>query len=77
MRIGDVAGAIEIFKLNVDPFPQEWNVYDSLGEAYLKLSNKPEAIKNYKRSLELNPNNDNGRGVLKSLGAQSITTPIE
>jgi CubicO group peptidase (beta-lactamase class C family) len=77
MRMGDVAGAIEIFKLNVDQFPQEWNVYDSLGEAYLKLGNKPEAIKNYKRSLELNPNNDNGRGVLKSLGAQSITTQIE
>lgn len=68
MRMGDVAGAIEIFKLNVDQFPQEWNVYDSLGEAYLKLGNKADAIKNYKRSLELNPNNDNGRGVLKSLG---------
>ena len=53
---------------NVDQFPQEWNVYNSLGEAYLKLGNKPEAITNYKRSLELNPNNDNGRGVLKSLG---------
>ena len=77
MRMGDVAGAIEIFKLNVDQFPQEWNVYDSLGEAYLKLGNKPEAIKNYKRSLKLNPNNDNGRGVLKSLGAQSITTQID
>ncbi|MGB6687818.1 MAG: tetratricopeptide repeat protein [Terracidiphilus sp.] len=66
--MGDVAGAIEIFKLNVDQFPQEWNVYDSLGEAYLKLGSKADAIKNYKRSLELNPNNDNGRGVLKSLG---------
>jgi CubicO group peptidase (beta-lactamase class C family) len=69
MRMGDVAGAVEIFKLNVEQFPQEWNVYDSLGEAYLKFGNKAEAIRNYKRSLELNPDNDSGRGVLRSLGA--------
>lgn len=68
MRMGDIAGAVEIFELNVEQFPQEWNVYDSLGEAYLKLGNKAEAISNYKRSLELNPKNDNGRDVLKSLG---------
>lgn len=68
MKMGDIAGAVEIFKLNVDQFPQEWNVYDSLGEAYLKLGYKAEAISNYKRSLELNPKNDNGRDVLKSLG---------
>jgi hypothetical protein len=68
MRMGDVAGAVEIFKLNVEQFPREWNVYDSLGEACLKLGDKTEAIRNYKKSLELNPGNDNGRGALKSLG---------
>ena len=68
MRMGDTAGAVEIFKLNVEQFPQEWNVYDSLGEAYLKLGNKSEAITNYKKSLDLNPKNENGRDVLKSLG---------
>ena len=66
--MGNTAGAVEIFKLNVEQFPKEWNVYDSLGEAYLKIGNKAEAIKNYKKSIELNPNNDNGIGVLKSLG---------
>lgn len=69
MRMGDTVGVVEIFKLNVEQFPQDWNVYDSLGEAYLKMGNKAEAITNYKRSLELNPNNNNGRDVLKSLGA--------
>ena len=68
MRMGDVAGAVEIFKLNVEQYPQDWNVYDSLGEAYLKLGNKAEAIKNYQKSLDLNPQNDNGRTVLKGLG---------
>jgi CubicO group peptidase (beta-lactamase class C family) len=68
MRMGDTAGAVEIFKLNVEQFPREWNVYDSLGEAWLKLGNKPEAIKNYRKSLELNPQNENGRKMLKTLG---------
>jgi len=66
--MGDAPGAVEIFKLNVEQFPQEWNVYDSFGEAYLKLGNKAEAIANYKKSLQLNPKNDNGRDELKSLG---------
>ena len=69
MRLGDVAGAVEIFKLNVEEFPGEWNVYDSLGEAYLKLGDKTNAILNYRKSLELNPQNDNGRDVLRSLRA--------
>jgi CubicO group peptidase (beta-lactamase class C family) len=68
MRLGDVAGAIEIFKLNVEEFPGEWNVYDSLGEAELQLGDKSNAILNYRKSLELNPKNDSGRDVLRSLG---------
>ena len=68
MRMGDVAGAVEIFKLNVEQFPKERNAYDSLGEAYLKFGNKADAIRNYEKSLELNPGYDSGRDALKSLG---------
>ncbi len=69
MRMGDVPGAIALFQLNVEAYPAEWNVYDSLGEAYLKAGDRENAIKNYRMSLQLNPGNDNGRQVLKSLGA--------
>jgi hypothetical protein len=31
---GRVAEAVEIFKLNVEMFPEAFNAYDSLGEAY-------------------------------------------
>jgi CubicO group peptidase (beta-lactamase class C family) len=68
MRRGDTAAAVEIFKLNAEQFPRDWNVYDSLGEALLKAGDKPHAIESYRKSLELNPQNDNGRDVLKSLG---------
>ena len=62
--------AIEVFKLNVASFPESGNVYDSLGEAYLKDGNKELAIKNYKISVEVDPNNENGIKILKEL--QSI-----
>jgi tetratricopeptide (TPR) repeat protein len=68
LRKGDAAGAIEIFRLNVEQFPQDANVYDSLGEAYLKQGDKAHAIDNYRKSLDLNPHNDNARDVLAKLG---------
>lgn len=64
---GKLQEAIEIFKLNVEAYPSSWNVYDSLGEAYNMSGNKELAIKNYKKSIELNPNNENGKAVLKRL----------
>ncbi len=56
--------AIEIFKMNVADYPESFNVYDSLGEAYMKSGNKELAIKNYKKSLELNPENENAKNML-------------
>ena len=50
-----VTDAIEVFKLNVEDYPKSSNTYDSLGEAYGAHGNKELAIKNYERSIELNP----------------------
>jgi tetratricopeptide (TPR) repeat protein len=60
----EVEKAIEVFKLNVTLNPYSWNAYDSLAEAYLKSGNKDLAKKNYKKSLELNPKNDNATKAL-------------
>jgi tetratricopeptide (TPR) repeat protein len=59
--------AIKIFKMNVELFPESSNVYDSLGEAYMKSGNKELAIKNYKKSLDLDPKNDNAEKMIKKL----------
>lgn len=59
--------AITAFKLNTIWFPKSANVYDSLGEAYLKANKKDLAIKNYEKSLELNPDNPNVVKLLKDL----------
>lgn len=62
-----VKDAIEVFKLNVEDYPQSFNVYDSLGEAYAVNGDKESAIKNYERSIELNPKNTGGIDALKKL----------
>jgi len=69
LQNGKIKDAIEVFKLNTIAYPDSWNVYDSLGEAYLKDDQKDLAIKNYERSLELNPNNTNASKVLKNLNS--------
>ncbi len=47
--------AIAIFTQNTVDHPNSWNVWDSLGEAFMNKGNKELAIKYYERSLELNP----------------------
>jgi CubicO group peptidase (beta-lactamase class C family) len=59
--------AVEIFRLNVFAFPKSANAFDSLGEAYLEAGDRQSAIENYKKSLLLNPGNENAREVLKKL----------
>ena len=45
--------ALELFKLNVKLFPEDGNLWDSLGEAYLKYNQKGEAIKSYTKAVAL------------------------
>jgi tetratricopeptide (TPR) repeat protein len=67
LRMGRVKDAIEVLKQNVADYPQSFNVYDSLGEAYAANGDKELAIKNYERSIELNPANKEGIEALKKL----------
>jgi CubicO group peptidase (beta-lactamase class C family) len=69
MQMKRVKDAIEIFKLNVEMYPQGFNTYDSLGEAYMENGDKQLAIQNYKKSLELNPRNTGAVDALKRLEA--------
>ena len=57
----------ELFKLNVIAYPESANTYDSLGEAYMTNGDKELAMKNYKKSLELDPKNQNAVKMLESL----------
>jgi hypothetical protein len=59
--------AVVVFRYNVKTFPESYNVFDSLGEAYMIKGEKELAIYNYEKSLELNPHNDNAVRMLKEL----------
>jgi tetratricopeptide (TPR) repeat protein len=52
-RFGD---AVEVLKLNVESYPASANAFDSLGEAYLLAGNRDEAIRSYKKAVEIDPN---------------------
>ncbi|MFD2541346.1 tetratricopeptide repeat protein [Lacinutrix gracilariae] len=59
--------ALKVFKLNIDLYPESWNPYDSYGECLLRMGDKERAIKYYKKSLVLNPENENAIKVLSEL----------
>jgi predicted Zn-dependent protease len=64
-----VRDAVRILQLNVEAYPQSSNVYDSLGEAYMDDGDKPRAIANYQKSLQLNPKNGGAVKMLQKLNA--------
>ena len=66
----DVDKAIELFTLNTVNYPESFNVYDSLAEAYMVNGDKALAIANYEKSLELDPDNQNAVEQLKTLRAE-------
>ena len=47
--------AIEVLALNAKRHPESANCWDSLGEAYALKGDKKNAIKNFKKSLSLDP----------------------
>ncbi|HTK20031.1 MAG TPA: serine hydrolase [Mucilaginibacter sp.] len=59
--------ALAVFEQNTKDYPASFNTWDSLAEAYMGKGNKELAIKYYKKSLELNPNNTNAVTQLKKL----------
>jgi tetratricopeptide (TPR) repeat protein len=70
LRQKKIDEAIDIFRLNVDSFPQSANGYDSLAEAFMIRGDRDAAIVNYKKSLELDPRNSNAVENLKKLADQ-------
>ena len=67
MESGRLQDAIELLTTNVRLFPESWNTYDSLGEAYAKVGDTALAIQNYEKSIQLNPKNEIGKAALSKL----------
>jgi len=59
--------ALILFQFNVEYYPESFNVYDSLGEVYMKSGQTKLAIENYNKSLKINPRNENAKYMLSKL----------
>lgn len=67
MNEGEKDDALKIFKLNTELYPDSYNSFDSYGECLLEFGDIENAIIAYKRSLELNADNNNAKKVLSDL----------
>jgi CubicO group peptidase (beta-lactamase class C family) len=59
--------AVRVFELNTRVFPEGFNTWDSLGEAYAEVGRARDAIRAFERSLELNPENESARARIEGL----------
>lgn len=66
-RNGKLDDALAIFKANVALFPSAGNAFDSLGEVYLKLGDKKEALVNYQKAYDLDQNNLTAKKMVEEL----------
>jgi glyoxylase-like metal-dependent hydrolase (beta-lactamase superfamily II) len=64
LRERKIAPAIAVFTMNTQAFPQSWNVWDSLAEAYLWSGDDDKSEEYYRKSLALNPESVSGRNAL-------------
>lgn len=70
--------AVKIFSYNIKRFPKSFNAHDSLGEAYLIMGDKENAIKYYKLAVKINPGDteyakrvlQNSKDKLRELGVE-------
>jgi tetratricopeptide (TPR) repeat protein len=62
--------AIKLFELNTRLFPQSGNTWDSLAEAYMNNGDHEKAILYFKKSLKIDPSNDNAVRMLERLKAE-------
>ena len=70
-----MSDAIAVFTLNTEDYPQSWNTWDSLAEAYMDNGESKRAIQDYRKSLEINPANENGRKILEKLENNRADVP--
>ena len=58
---------IKILSLNTQLFPNSWNNWDSLAEAYMQKGEAHIATGFFKKSIELNPNNSCAKEMVEKM----------
>lgn len=71
LQSGNTEAAAAVFKLNTEAFPNSSNAYDSYGEVLMEQGKNDLSITNYKKSISLDPTNQNGIAMLKKMGVET------
>ena len=66
-REGKTEEALEIFKKNIETFPEDSDVYNSYAEALAVSGDFIKAKIYYQKALEINANNQNASEILRHL----------
>ena len=64
---GKTDDALKVIDYAVSEFPNSFNIYDTRGEIYFIKKDYNASKKNYQKTLELNPNNDNAKEMLNKI----------
>jgi len=67
LSAGKQKEALTVFKINTLAFPTNANTFDSLAEAYLEMGETELAIENYKKVLDMKPDDENAKKALTKL----------
>ena len=67
LMFGRVEEAVGVMRLNAELHPDSWNAWFYLAEAYRDNNQNDLAIESCKKSLKLNPGNENSLEMLKML----------
>ena len=67
----DIDKAIQCFSINAAYYPESSNAFDSLGEAWLLKGEYQLSLESYRRSLDLNPNNQAAKKWIECLVAKN------
>ena len=59
--------AIKVLTLNAQLFPNSWNTWDSLAEAYMQKGETDIATGFFKKSIALNPENNHAKEMVKKM----------
>ncbi len=73
LESGDLEGAIGVFGMNAEFFPDSANVWDSLAEAYWRTGDKVKAEEYYQKAIGMDPEGGvgaNAREMLKKMKAE-------
>jgi hypothetical protein len=60
-------GAVRVFEVNAHEHPNSANAYDSLGEGYADAGDTQHALQAYRKSVELNPGNNDAKQMILKL----------